>query len=177
MFSASGGLISSITVSLIRGRSPTVKDFIHGPVAGMIIGGASSYFTANISYCIGVGLVGGVVQSMLENFAEPKFLRRRKVFTTTSFSLFGLQGLLGCGFAALGKVIMAANAPGLEYTSSVFAYNSGKLIAYGVVSSAIGFGFGLILGAIFYLISFQSDKGYFSDRFNWIIGSDIDAEY
>lgn len=65
IFSASGGLISSITVSLMRGKNPTVKDFIHGPVAGMIIGGASSYFTANISYCIGIGLVGGSLQSMI----------------------------------------------------------------------------------------------------------------
>ncbi len=65
IFSASGGLISSISVSLMRGRNPTVKDFIHGPVAGMIIGGASSFFTANMSYCIGIGLIGGSLQSII----------------------------------------------------------------------------------------------------------------
>jgi hypothetical protein len=65
IFSSSGGLISSISVPLISGRNPKVRDFIHGPIAGMIIGGASSYFTANIAYCIGIGFTGGLIQSLV----------------------------------------------------------------------------------------------------------------
>lgn len=65
ILSSSGGLISSISAPLLSGRNPTVRDFIHGLIAGMIIGGASSYFTGNIAYCIGIGFSGGLIQSLI----------------------------------------------------------------------------------------------------------------
>ena len=117
IFSSSSGLLGSISISLVTGRKPNVRNFIHGPVAGIIIGGASSYFTANLAYCIGVGLVGGTLQGAIQHIIEYRIVRRHRIFTTISFTLFGLQGLLGCITAAIGKAIIDVNASGLDYKS------------------------------------------------------------
>lgn len=67
IFSSSAGLIGALSISLITGRKPNVRTFIHGPIAGSIIGGTSSLFTANLAYCIGVGLFGGSLQSAIHH--------------------------------------------------------------------------------------------------------------
>ena len=88
--------------------------------------------------------------------------------------MFGLQGLLGSVAAAIGKTVVTAASPQLFNDSALFDYNSGKLIVYGLISSGMGIAFGAIIGLICYAINIQSDKLYFNDGFNWIVGSDID---
>lgn len=67
IFSSSAGLIGALSISLIRGRKPNVRTFIHGPIAGAIIGGSSSLFTANLAFCIAAGLFGGSLQSAIHH--------------------------------------------------------------------------------------------------------------
>ncbi len=68
LFSSSSGLLGAIIISLMLGKNPSIRNFIHGPVAGAIIGGASSYFTGNIAYCMGIGLFGGSIQTIIQHF-------------------------------------------------------------------------------------------------------------
>lgn len=56
-----------IIISLIARSKVMIRDFIYGPLAGMIFAGASSYFTANLAYCLGAGLVGGAIQGAIHN--------------------------------------------------------------------------------------------------------------
>ncbi len=77
----------------------------------------------------------------------------------------------------MGKAAVTGDSSQLFYDWTVFGYSSGRLIAYGVISSGMGMGFGAIIGLICYAINVQSDKGYFNDSFNWIVGSDIGGEH
>ena len=41
-----------------------VRHLVYGPIAGAIIGGASSYYTSNPVYAIVVGVLGGIIQTI-----------------------------------------------------------------------------------------------------------------
>ena len=64
--STSSGFIGALSMALIIGYKPNLMNFIHGPIAGAIMGGVSSYFTTNLAYCIGVGLIGGTLQIAIQ---------------------------------------------------------------------------------------------------------------
>ena len=66
LLSTSSGFLGAISISLVTGSKPSIRSFIHGPIAGAIMGGVSSYFTTNLAYCIGVGLVGGSLQVTIQ---------------------------------------------------------------------------------------------------------------
>ncbi len=44
---------------------PIVRHLVYGPIAGAIIGGASSYYTSNPVYAIVVGVTGGIIQTIV----------------------------------------------------------------------------------------------------------------
>lgn len=172
ILSTSSGFLGGFGVSLINNGKTSVRNFIHGPIAGAIIGGVSSYFTTNLAYCLGVGMLGGALQVAIQDMFEKKQTYRHRIFTTISFSLFGLQGFLASCVGALGKKIVDNASPNMSYIS--LNYDSVKLFEYGLVSSAIGFGFGIFLGIIFYLTHINSKDGYFNDEFNWIVMTQLD---
>lgn len=51
------------------------RDLIYGAVAGMIAGGAPSYFTSNIVYALIVGFTAGLFQAFFQNIIEKRFLK------------------------------------------------------------------------------------------------------
>jgi hypothetical protein len=55
--------MGSIILSLLVNSKINIRDFIHGPIAGLIISGASSYFTLNMAYIMGIGIAGGAIQA------------------------------------------------------------------------------------------------------------------
>lgn len=95
-------------------------------------------------------------------------------FTTISFSLFGIQGFLAGCAGAIGKQIVDNASPNMDYTS--LSYQGVKLFEYGLVSSAMGFGFGILIGLICYFTHINTRKGYFNDEFNWIIMTKMDKD-
>ena len=83
-----------------------IRDFVHGPLAGIIVGGVSSYFTANLAMSLISGLIGGALQSILSNALEKIFKHNAKKIQYVSFSLFGIQGFLASIFGCIAKVII-----------------------------------------------------------------------
>jgi hypothetical protein len=71
----------------------------------------------------------------------------------------------------IAKAIVNADGTGLTYKFNEWgiSYGTWKLFVYGLVSSAMGFSFGLIIGIICYRLHINSRRGYFNDSFNWII--------
>jgi hypothetical protein len=79
---------------------PVVRHLVYGPVAGAVIGGASSYYNSNPVYAILVGVVGGILQTIFMSIQQ--YLVNSKGYrplTTVSFTLFAIQGLVGSAFA------------------------------------------------------------------------------
>lgn len=76
-----------------------------------------------------------------------------------------MQGFLGCIFAAIYKVIIESNSNGLNYTN--LDYESVKIFLFGVVSSLMGIGFGLLGAIIILLVNGYKRHDYFSDFTEW----------
>lgn len=65
LLSISGSTIACIALGMIFYGRPIVRHLVYGPVAGAIIGGASSYYTSNPVYAIVVGVTGGMIQTIV----------------------------------------------------------------------------------------------------------------
>jgi hypothetical protein len=64
MLSISGSTLATISVGLIAKRGLVIRHLVYGPVAGAIMGGASSYYTSNPVYALVVGVAGGALQTI-----------------------------------------------------------------------------------------------------------------
>lgn len=68
-------LIGSLITSLIFNGKLNPRDLIHGPIAGGVITGSASFFITNPVYALVVGFTGGVVQALLQNSIEHKWVQ------------------------------------------------------------------------------------------------------
>lgn len=100
------GAVSSIIVSLLINGSIIVRDATHGPIAGAIAVGASSLYITNPVYAFVAGAVGGLIQALIQNFIEQRAAKSKLIISTVSWSLFGIQGLIGAAFASAWKAII-----------------------------------------------------------------------
>ncbi len=91
--------------------------------------------------------------------------------TTVSFTLFGIQGLVGSAFAVGWKQIIEKQSNGLPYTA--LGVNSANLILFGLISAGIGMGFGLIIGFLILLTQGHERKHHFADRTYWLMEDGI----
>lgn len=100
------GTMGSIFVSVLINGNLIARDALHGPIAGAIAVGASSLFITNPVYALVAGATGGISQTLIQNLIEKRAARRGYIVSTVSWSLFGLQGLIGAGFASGWQAIV-----------------------------------------------------------------------
>lgn len=117
ILSISASTLTSIAISLIAKGDLVVRHLVYGPVAGAIIGGASSYYTTNPVYAIVVGVTGGALQTIFMLIKQNRVENGMRPFTTISWSLFGIQGFIGSAYAVCWKEIVESNSDGLSYTA------------------------------------------------------------
>lgn len=94
--------------------------------------------------------------------------------STISWSLFGVQGLIGGALGSGYKAIIDSYANGFRYANaSSTNFNPGYQMLIAVISAGIGLGFGIIAGLIIYPFSGHRSKDHFSDRTYWISDNGI----
>ena len=98
IFAMGFSIIASLIVSVLINGHLIARDLINAPLAGAIIVGASSFFITNNVFSIVIGFVGGALQAALQNAFE-KNPQNKPITSTFSWSLFGIQGLVGAVFA------------------------------------------------------------------------------
>ena len=104
IFSISGSTIASIALGMIFYGQPIVRHLVYGPIAGAVIGGASSFYTSNPVYAIVVGVTGGMLQTIFMSIQQYLVnTKGYKPITTVSFTLFAIQGFIGSAFAVCWK--------------------------------------------------------------------------
>jgi ammonia channel protein AmtB len=113
-------LIGAYIISSLINGNPIVIDLIHGPIAGGIVVGAASYFITSPLYAIIAGFTAGLIQSLIQNVFESRYAKNKSVVSTISWSLFGIQGIIGGVFATGYRHI-------LKYNSNHFIYDSTSL--------------------------------------------------
>ena len=117
---ALGGIIGSF---LINGYL-ILRDALHGPIAGAIAVGASSLYITNPVFAFVAGAVAGLSQSIIQNAVEKQAVNKNRIVSTVSWSLFGVQGLIGAGFASGWRVIVASNSNGMTVEPTTLDFSS-----------------------------------------------------
>ncbi len=151
---------------------PIVRHLVYGPIAGAVIGGASSYYTSNPVYAIVVGVAGGMLQTIFMSIQQ--YLVNSKGYrpiTTVSFTLFAIQGFVGSAFAVCWKEIIEDNSNDLPYVP--LGVDSAGLILYGLICAGIGAGFGLIIGFLIFLSNGHGRNHHFVDATYWVMEDGI----
>lgn len=118
-------LIGAYSISSIINGNPIGRDMIHAPIAGGIVVGAASFFITNPVYAIVAGFTAGVVQCIIQNAIESRYAKTKSVVSTISWSLFGIQGIIGAVFATGYRNILNYNTNGFIYAPATINYNPG----------------------------------------------------
>lgn len=151
-----------------------VRDVLHGPIAGAIAVGASSLYIANPVYALVAGASGGIIQVLIQNLIEKPASKKRVIISTVSWSLFGIQGIVGAAFAAGWKAILYTSNNGMTVENSTLYDSSSQFEFYGgLISAGIGAAFGLGIGVIVYLVNGQESRQYFNDYYYWLASDGI----
>lgn len=107
------GAMAAIGTSILLNGEIIVRDLVHGPIAGAIVVGASSLYITYPLYSLLAGFAGGLVQTLIQNLLEKRFINGKNILSTVSWSLFGIQGIIGAGVSTGWKAILYANYNGL----------------------------------------------------------------
>jgi hypothetical protein len=147
-------VIGALCISALINGNLILRDIIHAPIAGGIVVGSASMFIANPLYAMVAGFTAGIVQSLIQNVIEKNYMKSKSVVSTISWSLFGVQGLIGGVFATGYKNIIDNYSNGINYSNSAsINYNPGYQLLIAVIAAGIGLGFGILAGIIIYLVS------------------------
>lgn len=161
-------IIGAIGTSLLINGALVPRDIITAPVAGAIIAGSATFFITQNAYSIVVGFVGGVIQVLIQNYIEKPNARDGSILSTFSWSLFGIQGLLGGIFSTGYRDILNHNTNSTVFSAASLNYNPGFELLIAVISIGMGLGFGAIAGSLIYIVSGQTAEGHFEDGEYWL---------
>jgi hypothetical protein len=144
------------------------RDLIHAPIAGAIIGGTSSFFTINPGESIIIGFVGGALQTIIQNLIEKSNSRKSGIVSTVSWSLFGIQGLLGAVAAVVfDDILKRGTKNGLNYNAQTSDKNPIFLLIMALISAGIGLGTGVVSGIFACCFSSSNFANHFHDKNYW----------
>jgi ammonia channel protein AmtB len=150
------GAIGAILMSLLINGKIIARDAVHGPIAGAISVGASTLYITAPHWALVAGCAGGLIQSLIQNLIERSASKKGWIASSVSWSLFGVQGLVGAGFAAGWKALIFSNKNGLIVNEKAISNFSSQFEFYsGLISAGIGAGFGLGLGMLFIILNNQ----------------------
>jgi ammonia channel protein AmtB len=167
------GAISALMVSCLINGYIITRDLTHGTIAGAISVGASSLYITTPVYAFIAGAAGGIIQVLIQNLIEKRASNTKLILSTVSWSLYGLQGLIGAGFAAGWKAIYFTNTHGLNIEPKTLDFTSQFELYGGLISAGIGAAFGVVTGIIIIFVNGQKSKEYFEDYHFWFANDGV----
>ena len=161
------GLTGALILTILINGYIIVRDLTHGMVAGAIAVGAGSLYIFNPSFPIITGFIGGSLHTVFQNKIERGAIKKGYFISTVSWSLFGIQGIIGGFFATCWKG--DANVSWTTVFSPNVLQNFGEQneIYITLISMAFGLVFGTLAGIVIYFTTIQGRKEYFDDGFYW----------
>ena len=144
-YSLAASTIISFAISPIFNDGLLIRDIVYGPIAGGVAASTASYYVVNPVYGIVIGVVAGLVQVIIMNKVEKKVANEKSIFHSFSFTLFGVQGMLGACFAAAWNAGVRSRTQGFD-----FEFTDNQVFAWimSLISAPMGIAFGAIAGAI-----------------------------
>lgn len=172
---AAGGSI------LVNGKL-IARDMINGVVAGGVCSLTASYYLTNPVWSQCLGAAAGFLQMFGQSFVETRWAKSRPIIATYSFTVFGLQGLLGGIWSAIFARVILDN----EARRETFVYdtanmnNAGWSLLIAVITAGIAMVFGLVIGLLLLAFGKHIRSEHFHDYTYWVpddgIRYDLESE-
>lgn len=164
IFALCASTLAAFMISPIFNDGVLIRDIVYAPIAGGVACSTASFWILNPVYALLTGLVAGSVQVVIMNLAEKKVARERSIFHSFSFSLFGVQGMIGAIFAAIWNATVRSNTYGFSYN---FKVNQVFSWVMSLISAPMGFLFGLLAGALCMAVAYHTRNDHFTDFTYW----------
>jgi len=173
VFGLASATIASFSMSALINGKLQIRDIVYGPVAGGIAVASSSIYIVSPVWSMFVGTTAGLLQVILMNTLEKNFAKGKNIFSTVSFTLFGVMGLLGVAFSAMNNAIMRGNFEGFEFIFSVEDSNTFTDLPIfqlwiGLLAVAFGIGFGIVAGLFILILASHTRDDHFTDTTYWV---------
>ncbi len=95
-----------------------------------------------------LGSTCGIVQGLVQGLIEKRVSMKNRIYHTYSFTLFGVQGLIGAVFASIFRKVVETRTDDNIFNFIVNYRPAGFDLAIAAISTGIGIGFGLLIGLI-----------------------------
>lgn len=145
------------------------RDMLNSLIAGGVASVSAGFYFTNPVWPMVLGSACGIVQSLVQGLIEKKVAMKNRIFNTFSFTLFGVQGLIGSIFAAIFRRVVEDRNDGISFNfNGMNDQNPGYDIAVALISAALGIGFGLISGLIILAVTKHLKEDHFDDYTYWV---------
>ena len=161
------GLIGALVLTIFINGYVIVRDLTHGIVAAAIAVGAGSLYIFNPAFPIITGFVAGSTHTIIQNLVERGAIKKGRLISTVSWSLFGVQGLIGGFFATCWKGDSNINWTNTFSQTVLQNFGEQNEIYIALISMGMGLGFGILAGILIYCTTLPGRKEYFDDGFYW----------
>lgn len=121
LYGMAGSTLLAISFSYFLNKKLMIRDLTHGSVAGAIAVASAGFYITNPVWAMLVGSVAGIIQA-IGNFFERKHSLDKKIITTISFVLFGIQGLVGSIWTGIWRAVITHRNDGLTFDISRLPY-------------------------------------------------------
>jgi len=91
-----------------------------------------------------------------------------KIYHTYSFTLFGVQGLIGAVFASIFRKVVETRTDDNVFNFTLNWRPAGFDLAIAAISTGIGLGFGLLAGLFIMCTARHQKEDHFDDYTYWV---------
>lgn len=99
-------VIFSIAGSILIHGKPLIRDLINSVCAGGVCSLTAAFYLTNPVWSILLGALAGIVQTVGHSVLETNSAKERSVLATHSFTIFGIQGIIGGIWAAIFRAVL-----------------------------------------------------------------------
>lgn len=105
-YSMSASVIVGCAFSIFVYSKTIPRDFLNSLVAGGVACTTAGLYFTNPVWPMILGTTSGMVQSLVQGLIEKRTSMTGRIFHSTSFTLFGIQGLIGGVFASIFRKVV-----------------------------------------------------------------------
>ena len=174
-YTISASTLVALAGSIIVNGKPIARDMINGVVAGGVCSLTASYYLTNPVWSQVLGCAAGLLQMLGQSVVETKWAKSKPIIATYSFTVFGLQGILGGIWSSIfTRVILdnEARRDGFEF-DLITMRAAGWSLLIAVISAGIAMVFGLVIGIILLIFAKHLRFEHFHDYTYWVADDGI----
>lgn len=162
-------VIFSMIGSIFVNGKPLIRDLINSIVAGGVCSLTASFYLTSPIWSILLGCLAGIVQTVGHSILEAKAAKKGSVLATHSFTIFGIQGIIGGIWAAIFRKVLEVEVrrEGFVYPLALMK-DAGWSLLIAVISAGIAVIFGLLIGIILMIMAKHLRIEHFHDYTYWV---------